>query len=123
MKGRAPPEPDFWGRIIWPELIEWIAPKEIPDKASCPNFPHVQSIKDVEHADQCRACCKPQQKHISENAEHAADWHENIKLYLEHWKGRLCQGWLWVTRIDSLKCVSPASPLSRNSGSSLSHMS
>ena len=33
-------------------MLRWIAPKPIPDKASHPNFPHIQSIEYEEHADQ-----------------------------------------------------------------------
>ena len=48
---------------------EWYAPKPIPDKASHPNFPHIQSIEYTEHADQPCACwqwwrCKTQQNAV-----------------------------------------------------------
>ena len=73
----------------------------IPDKASHPNFPHIQSIEYVEHADQPQACCKTQRK--QQNAAEKKRKMRNLRTVsarrsgkTESWEGWLRQGWLWV---------------------------
>ena len=62
----------------------WLAPKPIPDKGRHPNFPHIQSIEYVEHADQPRACRKTQgkQQKCSRKKDHAehADSQRETKM-------------------------------------------
>ena len=72
------------------------APKPIADKASHPNFPHIQSAEQAEHADQPWASCKTQEtsKMKPKNRKMADGQCKKYTEKAENREGRLCQGWL-----------------------------
>ena len=75
----------------------WVATKPIPDKASHPNFPHVQSLEYAENTDEPRQCCKTQaqqQKCSRKNGK----WRRPARGK-KGLSGRVAlsgRGWLWV---------------------------
>ena len=82
----------------------------IPDEASHPNFPRIQSKNYAEHVDQLRACSKTREhsKNAAEKTENAecADGQTRKKTEkAENREGRAGQGWLWVTWICAFQVV------------------